>query len=190
MDKGLFQLVNGLAGHVWLVDWAMNILASDYLIPVADSLFLLGLWFSLPHPERRRQSQMGVMAALASVGLSGGIVKLLNLVYFRPRPFAQMEVSLLFYRPTDSSFPANAATVAFAIAAAVWLFNRRAGYILFLPAVLVSFARVYVGIHYPLDILGGMALGGLCSYAIFRLWPRILPLPDAILRLARHLYLA
>ena len=98
---------------------------------------------------------MGVFVALASMGLSGLTVFILNMFYFRPRPFVDLDVNLLFYRPTDSSFPANSAAAAFGIAFGIWSVNRRLGGFAIAVAGLYGLARVYAGVHYPLDILGG-----------------------------------
>jgi undecaprenyl-diphosphatase len=55
------------------------------------------------------------------------------------------------------SFPSDHATAAFGVALATWAFlDRRWGGVLFAAAVLIGFARVYVGVHYPVDILGGL----------------------------------
>jgi undecaprenyl-diphosphatase len=128
---------------------------------------------------------------MSSMGLATGFVALSNLLFVRnsvlagtalnalfnkPRPFdAEAAVNLLFYRPTDPSFPSNMAAVVFGLAIAVWLRNRKVGFWLMGMATLASFARVYVGIHYPADILGGAFFGllgvGLAFLLIKVLWP-------------------
>ena len=55
------------------------------------------------------RNQVGVLVALASMAIASGSVFALNVVYFRDRPFVDLDVSLLFYEPTNSSFPANSA---------------------------------------------------------------------------------
>ena len=66
---------------------------------------------------------------------------------------------LLVGRSTDPSFPSDHATGAFAIAVAIWLYDRTIGTVFLVIGVLVGFARVYVGVHYPGDVLGGAILG-------------------------------
>ena len=91
---------------------------------------------------------------------------ILNMFYFRPRPFVELDVNLLFYQPTDSSFPANSAAAAFGIAFGIWGVNRRLGWFAIAVAGLYGLARVYVGVHYPLDILAGAGYrgdGGVCD---------------------------
>ena len=92
------------------------------------------------------------------MGFANGLVALSNIFYFRVRPFNALPdgtVNLLFYKPTDSSFPSNFATVLFAIAFSFMIKDRRWGSVYLALALIGGFARVFVGIHYPLDILGG-----------------------------------
>ena len=108
----------------------------------------------------------------------------------RPRPFTELKVSLLFYQPTDSSFPANPAAVAFAVAMGVWLWNRKVGTVLLGVATVFAFSRVYAGVFYPLDVLGGAFIGAGVSLLVAWLLRLIEPLPTLVLRLARATYLA
>jgi len=66
---------------------------------------------------------------------------------------------LLIDRTLDTSFPRDHATLAFAIAAMPWQVDRRLSVALLLLSALMGFARVFVGAHYPLDILGSAVLG-------------------------------
>jgi undecaprenyl-diphosphatase len=186
-DRALFLHINGWAGQIGPLDWALSSVANDYLVPVVLSLFLLWLWFA--HPGTRRV-QLALLAGAVAMGLGDGLIKLMNFIYYRPRPFTELSVRLLFYRPLDSSFPSNGTAVAFILATAIFLGNRKTGAIALAIASLYGFSRVYVGIHYPLDVLGGAVIGILTSYGVYRLLPRLEPLPSWLMRLGRRLYLA
>lgn len=190
LDRALFSWVNGLAGKSAILDGIMKLVGNDYFIPVSFSLVLLGLWFSDENRTQRERNQRTVLCTALSLGITNGLIKLLNLLYFRPRPFTEQEVNLLFYRPTDSSFPSNLTAVAFAFATSIWLSHRKGGTILFLPAILVAASRVYIGVHYPSDVIAGAALGILVSYGCFRLFPLLEPVPSVALQWARKLHLA
>ena len=117
-DKALFLWINALVGHAPVVDAAMGWVASDYLVPVCMGLTLVALWFIGRDAPERMRYQIGMFAALTAMALSSLVVLISNALFFRPRPFDGLEgVRLLFYQPTDSSFPSNSAAVAFAIAA-------------------------------------------------------------------------
>jgi len=168
----------------------MTWVVSDYLIPVCLALTLIGLWFVGSDRLTRQKHQIGVFVALSSMGFSSLAVFVINAVYFRPRPFAEHEVTRLFYPPTDSSFPANAVAATFGLAAAVWGVNRRVGTALLLGASLYGFSRVYAGVHYPLDIISGALIGITVTFLVFKLKDLLGPLPVWVIKVARILCLA
>mgnify|MGYP001492555737 CR=1 FL=1 len=117
------------------------------------------------------------------------IVALINDHYFRPRPFSQHEIQLLFYEPTDSSFPANPVAVLFAVASGVWGGHRRLGCVLYVGATLFALSRVYAGAFYPLDVLAGAGIGIATAIMIRRVLALIEPIPTYALKLVRFLCL-
>ena len=79
--------------------------------------------------------------------------------------------------PTSGSFPSGHATTSFACAATLAPFVPRHGVpILYVLAAAIAYSRVYVGVHYPLDVLGGAVLGTLIGLAVGVAVPRALPL--------------
>jgi undecaprenyl-diphosphatase len=189
-DQNLFLWINGLAGKFSPADWLLRGIANDYLVIVSASLVLLVLWLWGSQTSQRENNQKAVVVAALSLGISQGFLNLSNLFYFRPRPFNELDANVIFYQPTDSSFPSNSAAIVFAIAFAVLLFNRRVGIYLLILACLHGFSRIYVGIHYPLDIVGGAAFGGFTALLSYGMVWLLAPLLAYLLALARKLYLA
>jgi undecaprenyl-diphosphatase len=198
-DASISIWLTGLVGKAPAFDWLMSMLASDYLIPVGLALFLFGLWFGVRNPSTREKNQRAVLAAATGAGFASLAVWLLNHAFHLdlwPRPCDAFEsarhaAATLLYCPTDPSFPSNGAAFAFAIALGIWFANRKAGAVLFAFAFLWSFARVYCGAHYPLDIVGGAAIGCLVSYGVYKaFWPAIEPVLAFVFRVMRRLYLA
>jgi undecaprenyl-diphosphatase len=97
---------------------------------------------------------------------------------------------MLFYYPTDSSFPSNSATVVFSMATTVWLSNRRWGWPMMIFAAAAAFSRVYGGAHYPADILAGFVLGSGTAWLLTRYSSWLNRLFDPVIGVARQLYLA
>jgi undecaprenyl-diphosphatase len=198
-DASISVWLTGLVGKAPAFDWLMSVFVSDYFLPVLSFLVLIALWFGTRDPSRREPNQRAVLCAATGAGFTALAVWLLNHAFhfdLWPRPFALYEsarhaAETLFYLPHDPSFPSNAAAVAFALAIGMWFTNRKAGAVLFAIAFLWSFARVYCGVHYPLDIVGGAAIGFVVSYAVYRgLWPAVEPVLALIFKWTKRLYLS
>ncbi len=191
-DERLFLWLNGLAGQFPPLDTFITWVVSDYLIPVGMALGLVAFWFAGRDSDTRHRRQVGVFVALTSMALSNWAVYITNWYYFRPRPFVEFpdQVTLLFYPPTDSSFPSNAIAAASAIAIAVWWADRRIGAAFLAAAGLYAFARVFAGVHYPLDVAAGFAIAAAVTAVVFTLFRLLRPIPDLVLKLARALCLA
>ena len=189
-DLGFFKLINGLAGHTPVLDQIMQALVSDYVGPTLQVLALFGFWFEGRTADDRRENQRAVLRAAVALVLSGLLVGVCNLFYFRDRPFRYHEVNLLFYYPTDSSFPSNSAAVVFSLAATIWCKNRRWGWPMMVLAWSFAFARVYCGVHYPADILSGFAIGSGSAWLLKRYGRPFEALFDFFIGLARRAYLA
>ena len=166
VDAKVFLWINGLGGRFPPLDRLISNLANDYFVIVGFCLVLLFLWFGSRKGRESTINQTGVICASISLGLSQLVVYLINVIYMRPRPFFSLPAHLLFYRPTDPSFPANSTTVIFAMAVAIFLWNKRVGIWMLLIAAFHGFARVYVGVHFPTDILAGAAIGTLMSVGV------------------------
>ena len=189
MDGAIVRLLNSGVGGVAPFDWLMNVLVSDYFVPVTGSLSLIALWMTGPH-QWRPTNQITTMVAAAAIGAANAITTVINGIVDRPRPFVDNDLTLLFYAPTDPSFPSNTASVGFALATAVFLRHRRLGGALYVLAFCWGFARVYAGVHYPTDILAGAGVGimaALLAATLFRLFAFV---PSYALRWLRLVYAA
>ncbi len=189
-DLWLFELINGLAGHTPVLDQLMQALVSDYVGPTVQVLGLFGFWFEGLDAAQRRRSQRAVLRAVVALLVSGALVGFCNMLVFRDRPFRYHEVSMLFYYPTDSSFPSNSATVVFSIATTVWLKNRRWGWPMMVFAAGFAISRIYGGAHYPADIVAGFILGAGTAWLLTRYGRWLNRLFDPMIDIARRLYLA
>ncbi len=99
----------------------------------------------------------------------------------RPRPYEVMpDVRLLIGAVSESSFPSGHAATAFA--SAIVVFRRETGFLrwsVLVAAILMAFSRLYIGVHYPLDVLAGALIGTLIALLVTWLGPKA---ADAISR--------
>ncbi len=191
LDLELVTLLNRAVGWQDWLDVVGEMLVSDYLIPVMLILGLMWLWFSTDESSSSGlPAKKTVIAAILAMAFANLTVLVLNEMYFRPRPFTETDLNLLFYRPTDSSFPSNPAALSFALAYSVLREQRRFGLILLALAAVWSLSRVFAGVFYLSDVAAGAIIGVVIAWGSAWMLRWLEPLPTAVVRLIRTLHLA
>ncbi len=118
-----------------------------------------------------------LIAIGVAVGLNDFICHtFLKEIFQRIRPCQALELPHAIYNcSTSFSFPSNHASNSFTLATLIALLNRNIAPLTFTLAGLVSISRVYLGVHYPTDILGGAACGIVMGYFGFLFHQKISP---------------
>ena len=157
VNEALFHLLNDNAGAVPAIDSVGRLLAEHGLTALALVVFGLAI-FELRNNPRRALSLATIAVAAGAIGLSMLVVSA-SLVT-ESRPFVgDTRTVVLIPHAVDNSFPSHHATVAGGLAALGLLTWRRWAAAFVALAVAVGLARVYVGLHFPGDIIGGFVLG-------------------------------
>jgi undecaprenyl-diphosphatase len=173
-DVALFRAINNLAGEHVALD-ALGIFAASHLIIVMGALLLAPI--ALAWREHRLHVAAATMAARALVALvlALAVNAIIHLFYFRPRPFVALrDASMLVpMSPERASFPSGHAAAAFALAFSAAFARPRFGAVLLVLAAAVSLGRIYVGVHYPLDVLAGAAVGFFSALVLKVVGPRL-----------------
>ncbi|NBM17343.1 phosphatase PAP2 family protein [Streptomyces sp. GC420] len=159
-DVSLLYDINGLAKDApgWF-DRVMEYVG-EYGIMLGLVVVSLWCWWSV----RRREDAPAAMASLVWAPLAAGIALLVNIpirgFVERPRPFVDHRgLEVLVAGKTDFSFVSDHSTMAMAIGVGLFITHRRIGLIGIGLALLEGLCRVYMGVHYPTDVIGGFALG-------------------------------
>lgn len=169
LDYSLFRLINDFAGSNYYIDKLMKAMVNDHFVPMTLGLALVVLIFLGNTKPERRRSLYCIIETLAAVAVVSAAVHVINIFIFRDRPFVDHQVNLLFYMPVDSSFPSNPAAVCFAFFFAIFRRNRLLAWCILPLCAMMPIARVYTGVHYPLDVLSGVAIAWLSVFIVVKL---------------------
>ena len=168
-EKGIhmntfLQSVQNLDGEILLQ--IQQHLRTDMLTPFMKIVTFLGNggWFwilcavvLLAVPKTRKTGYAAVLSLIFGVIVTNLLLK--NIVA-RPRPFAEIEALIpLIAKPTDFSFPSGHTTASFAVALVMLrMLPKKIGIPAVVLAALVAFSRLYLGVHYPTDVLTGFVV--------------------------------
>ncbi|MGW0994997.1 phosphatase PAP2 family protein [Streptomyces sp. NPDC002520] len=188
-DVDLLYDINGLAKDAprWL-DRVMEFVG-EYGLLLAMVLLVLWCWWTV----RRRggPDAASSVAALLWAPLAAGIAVLVNVpirgFVERPRPFVDHQgLAVLVTGKNDFSFVSDHATITMALGVGLFVADRRFGVAGIGLALLEGFCRVYMGVHYPTDVVGGFALGTAVALLLSPLASALLtPLTKAVERSPR-----
>ena len=171
-NQQLFLFINHAAGHFVVLDYFF-LFVTRAVVPAIVCLSLYWFFVVLPRKlpegkERLRRFGDGMVFVL-SLGILWCIVEIIKGVVAFPRPQQLLTgVHVLSTFGSYDSFPSAHTAFAFAVATFVYHYSRGTGLLLFFIAVLVGVSRIFVGVHFPLDVLVGATLGVLVPLGV--LW--------------------
>jgi len=161
LNIGLFKLINNLAGKVEVLDWIM-IGFAKYLVFVLVA-FLVYLFI-----RDKKNFVFCFLGLLVSLIIS----KIIGLIWYFPRPFKLGIGTNLIQHVADSSFPSDHGVSFFSFSFALLLAGyKKSGIVFLMLGALVSFARIYTGLHFPADVLGSLVvsfIGVVLVWLIYR----------------------
>jgi undecaprenyl-diphosphatase len=179
LNRSLFLQINGGNGTpAWLIQVAIGI-ANDliYLIP----LLLLGMWLWGDN-TRRSQAIKACLVTLIALGAN----QVIGIFWQHPRPFMIGLGHAWMAHVADSSFPSDHITVFSGIALTLLFGGEfRLAAIVLTTGFAVAWSRVFLGVHFPLDMVGAVVVAGLTYVVISPLWRKK---GDTFTNLAEQLY--
>ncbi|MBO2453220.1 phosphatase PAP2 family protein [Actinomadura barringtoniae] len=164
IDGSEYRAVVSFAQHTAWLQPAMKVYTSAGLVALCV-MAVLAWW------RARRSADMAAMAVIAWIAAGTGVSVAVGLglkqVFAEARPCLAIHTATVEAcpGPGDYSFPSDHTIVAAALAAGIWLADRRLGILAAVLALLEAFSRVYLGQHYPHDVVAGVVLGALIILA-------------------------
>lgn len=144
-------------------------------------LLLGGLLVYLFTHKDKKKGVRDVVVVITAALVAWGVAHIIKYLYPHPRPSALSSTHALLPE-NDSSFPSGHATFFSALATALYFYHKRLGLLYALGALLIGVARVFAGIHWPIDILAGYALGGIIGFVVYHAYQRFEPWFEKIYR--------
>ena len=166
MDYLITQQLNAFLLKYFWFDTLVIFLAKylAYVLGIGVLLFLL--------INFRKYLPMIVKGFGAAVLARYGITELIRFLWPRARPFLEGNFNLLLERVNESAFPSGHAAFFFALSLIVYFYNKKAGILFFIASALMGVSRVFIGLHWPTDILGGVVVGLFSAWLIHRIFKK------------------
>jgi len=164
LDRSIFELVFSLSHRHFLVD-DIGVFLAKQLLYIA---ILVAIFAVFSQEGKRRRLAFLLQTAIAAILARGLVTEVIQFLWDRPRPFEALQINSLLLSDANS-FPSGHAAFLFAVAFSVFLWKRKWGIALFTLAVVNAVARVFAGVHWPSDIIGGVLIGIASAYLIHRL---------------------
>ncbi len=170
LDLSVFYSIYNLSSQSIWPD-RLIVFFGEYLIYILLAILFYFMWDAFRTEQMRKVYGYCVAVAGALIARFG-VVEIIRHYYHRPRPFLVLHLPHLL-SDTSYSFPSGHTIFLFALATGVLFVNKRFAYFLYAAGLIVGIARVAGGVHYPSDILGGMALGMITGFAVYKMWSNI-----------------
>jgi undecaprenyl-diphosphatase len=138
------------------------IIGAKYLIALPVLIAIVFLFTAWPQTRKQVLVLGGMILVLTYVA-----AKVAGFFYFDPRPFVVDHFTPLLPHVADNGFPSDHTLLAAAIAAVITKYNWRLGIVLWIITLLIGTARVFAGVHHPVDILGSLVIAAVVAWFTF-----------------------
>ncbi|MED1412174.1 MULTISPECIES: undecaprenyl-diphosphatase [Bacillus] len=162
-----FRTINDLGKQYSSLNSTMVFLA-EYMVYFLG-LIIMAYWFT-----QSRKNKMMIIQAMVAFVTAEIIGKLAGNLYLNYQPFAVLpNVNKLVDHAVDNSFPSDHTILFFSICFSFWLVRKKTGWLWLVLAFCVAISRIWVGVHYPFDVVTGALIGIISALFSYWLTPKI-----------------
>ncbi|MFL0405172.1 undecaprenyl-diphosphatase [Bacillus nitratireducens] len=162
-----FRAINDLGKQYSSLNSTMVFLA-EYMVYFLG-LIIMAYWFT-----QSRKNKMMIIQAMVAFGTAEIIGKLAGNLHLNYQPFAVLpNVNKLVDHAVDNSFPSDHTILFFSICFSFWLVRKKTGWLWLVLAFCVAISRIWVGVHYPFDVVTGALIGIISALFSYWLTPKI-----------------
>jgi len=178
MNDNIFFFFYNLAHRSEVFDRAVFFLAETFPFIV---IFLVGLFLLAHYEILQNQNPFKeflnkwklFLPIVITFIVTWGSAVLLKILFHTERPFTLFQNVAPLLSQNDYAFPSGHSAVFMALALSLFFIHKKAGYVFMTFSVLIGLSRIVAGVHFPVDILGGFALGAVVAYTIAYLLKKI-----------------
>ncbi|MBT2215715.1 undecaprenyl-diphosphatase [Virgibacillus dakarensis] len=168
MNVTIFRMINDLGKQFTSLSPVMTFIA-EYMV------FFLALGVILYWFNRTRQNRMMVISAVVAFVIAELLAEIAAMLHSNNQPFAELSnVNQLIKHAVDNSFPSDHTILFFSFCMTFLLFKKRLRYFWIGLAICVGLSRIWVGVHYPGDVVAGAILGIFASSVACRFVPKLI----------------
>lgn len=178
-----FNLINAPAEASHRMIHIATFIANDLIYFLMAFLIISWLYGDYARKELALKSVVIAFIAL-------GVAQIITAIYPHPRPFMIPIGRTYVVHAPDASFPSDHMTLFSSIAFTFWFARYYlSGLLIFVAGLLVAWSRVYLGVHFPFDMLGSVILSVIMVWSLQPLWQKFGdPLANACIRIYRQLF--
>lgn len=163
MNSNLFRMINNLGKQYTDLN-PFFVFISEYMIFFLAFAVLMFLF------SRSNKNRIMVFCAFIALVISEILAKIAGQFHSNYQPFAELpDVNKLVEKAVNNSFPSDHTIIFFSFCITFWLFKRGWGFLWGILAVLVGISRIWVGVHYPADVLVGAIISIVSAMIVYKI---------------------